>query len=240
MKNINLRKELQEAETKITQAGLFNQVMDWLESDVIQEDRIKDLLRAEASHTVTISPELVDKQSAFSIAAIKKTAVKFRLRFLDSHFYTGEIPAEAIAKIRRLESESGTALSRFYILAPAKKFKLGDCNEDPLLFVPLNDGRYYLVHKWGNDLKWYRSLLKFPMRNWQTMVFTLLLMNTAITLLMPSALFITGEETSYMNSGRVIFFFWINLLTAAIFSYVGFAFNFTFSRHNWNSKYFND
>lgn len=240
MKNINLRKELQEAENRINQASLFNQVMQWLEADLSREEQIREILRSEQHHVTTVSPHLVNQRDTFSMAAIKKTAIKYRLRFLDSHLFKGEIPAEAIAKIRRLEKKSNTQLNRFYILAPAQKFQLTDCNEDPLLFVPLSNGKYFLVHQWGKDLKWYRQLVKFPMKNWQTMMVSLLVLNLAITLLMPSTLFITGDETAFINSGRIIFFLWINLLMAAIFSYIGFAFNFTFSRHNWNSKFFND
>ena len=36
-------------------------------------------------------------------------------------------------------------------MAPSALFRL-EKTDDPLLFVPLGNNYYYLVHKWGNDL----------------------------------------------------------------------------------------
>lgn len=240
MKHINLRKELQEAENRIMQSSLLDQVEGWLNEEQERDQEIRQNLQAENPQGLLLSPHLVDETSTYSLAAIKKVAVKYRLRFLKSHLFRGDIPSEAISKIKHLEDCSLTKLSGFYILAPAKRFQLSDCNEDPLLFVPLANGKYHLVHQWGDDMKWYRKWTSFPMQNWRTMLFTILVFNLAFTLLMPNAAFAMGEETPFINSGRIIFFLWINLLMAAIFSYVGFAFNFTFSKHNWCSKFFND
>lgn len=240
MKHINLRKELQEAENRIIQAGLIDQVLDWLNEEQERDIEIRKAIHSGNEHNILLSPYFVHDDATFSLAAIRKVAIKYRLRFLNSQLFKGEIPNEAIAKVKRLEDRSLTRLNRFYILAPAKQFQLGDCNDDPLLFVPLSNGKFYLVHQWGNDLKWYRKWAKFPLRNWFTLTLTLLVMNLSLTMLMPTSAFAMGEESAFLNSGRIIFFFWINLLVAAIFSYAGFAFNFTFSKHNWNSKFFND
>ncbi len=50
-------------------------------------------------------------------------------------------------------------LRGFKVMAPAARFKLCDSDADPLLFVPVGKDHYYLVHKWGGDLRWHRALL---------------------------------------------------------------------------------
>jgi len=34
----------------------------------------------------------------------------------------------------------------------------------PLLFAQLTDNSYYLIHKWGNDLAWYKKYLYLPLQ----------------------------------------------------------------------------
>ncbi|MBK6882660.1 MAG: hypothetical protein IPH05_06905 [Flavobacteriales bacterium] len=67
--------------------------------------------------------------------------------------------------IRRLERKAETPLSGFLFMAPSTQFKLCDSEVDPLLFVPLGDDRFYLVHKWGNDLDRARAILNWPFRS---------------------------------------------------------------------------
>lgn len=240
MKNINLQEALFEAENRKIASGLIDQVSRWLNDEANRDEEIWRALRSDATEQALLHPQFVQAPSTYSIEAIQSVAVKYRLRFLKSHRFKGEIPSEAISKIKQLENRSHTPLKEFYILAPARQFKLGDCNEDPLLFVPLSNGRYHLIHQWGNDLSWYRQWLNFPLKNWRTLTFTILAATGILSLLMPNSAFSAGESMGYLNSGRIVFFFWINLLMAAVLSYAGFAFNFTFSKHNWNSKFFND
>ena len=54
-------------------------------------------------------------------------------------------------KIKSLEKTHNTNIGDFKIMAPSALFRL-EKTDDPLLFVPLGNNYYYLVHKWGNDL----------------------------------------------------------------------------------------
>lgn len=239
MKNVNLRKALGEAESRNVENGLIDQITNWLNEEETQERNIWNALGSPADEAPALAPFHVDQKSCFSREAIKSVAVRYRLRFLESHLFKDDIPHEAIAKIKHLENRTHTPLKQFYILAPAERFKLSDCNQDPLLFVPLSNGKYYLIHQWGNDLKWYRQWLNFPAQNWRTLGITVLGLTALLSMILPNSFFASGEEVPYLNSGRIIFFFWINLIMAATLSYAGFAFNFTFSKYNWNSKFFN-
>ena len=83
---------------------------------------------------------------------IEKIAIKHRLRFLPTKFFKNQIPQEAIFKIKEIEKSNSTEIKKFFILAPSSAFDLEDCNKDPLLFIPLKNNQYYMVHKWGSDL----------------------------------------------------------------------------------------
>ena len=239
MKNVNLKDALLHREHHTPESRLLDEVKAWLSTDITRDEEILQAMRQTPKRGEGLPAQFADRSLCFSVESIRTIAIKYRLRFLPSNRFRGEIPPEALSKIRRLENKSGKRLEEFYILAPAKKFKLGDCNEDPLLFVPVSDGKYLFIHQWGGDISWYRQWMSFPLKSWRTLILSVLTLITVFTLLMPNSFFANGTEVSYLSSGRIIFFLWLNLVTAATLSFAGFAFNFTFSAQNWNSKYFN-
>jgi hypothetical protein len=240
MKDINLLNELNEAEQHPRKSSIIDWVNHLLSEESAHETRIMESIGQSGEKKITLSAEGLDQRRIFSEEAIRQVAVTYRLRFLSSHLFKSEIPKEAIQRIKQLEKASKTELTTFYLLAPAKQFQLSDCNEDPLLFAPLTDGRFYLVHQWGTDLKWYRKISKFPMQSIGALAFTVLAAALLLSLLLPTSFFDTQPDAGYFSSGRLVFFIWINLLMAAVLSYVFFAFNFTFSKSNWKSRFFND
>ena len=74
------------------------------------------------------------------------------------------IPEEAISQIRMIEKNHNTTLEDFKIVAPSKVFDLINY-DDPLLFVPMGNEYYYLIHKWGNDIRPLRKLPVSPIKN---------------------------------------------------------------------------
>ncbi len=115
----------------------------------------------------------------FSRAAIKKVCHAYGLRFLLSSHYKGALDegiAPAIEDLKRANRGSLPLFSGSYgvpsfcIAAPAESFDLKPRPKDPLLFCALGDGRYYLVHKWGNDLSIMRRVTTFVAnyRGWFT------------------------------------------------------------------------
>lgn len=101
-----------------------------------------------------------DENRVFHISQIKKVAIKFYLRFLNTSYYKGGIDELIPAKV--LEAETNYNIicdqKRMFILAPKQNFKLTKNPKDPLLFYKINDEYYYLIHKWGNDLNIFRRL----------------------------------------------------------------------------------
>ena len=84
--------------------------------------------------------------------------------------YKGTIDVEVPQKIREFQKkiegtklEKGHSFDKYHVVAPLSTFILKK-DEDPLLFYPIGDGLYYLVHKWGTDMNAFRSIAFFPIR----------------------------------------------------------------------------
>ena len=92
------------------------------------------------------------------------------------------------SKNKSLEKTHNTNIGDFKIMAPSALFRL-EKTDDPLLFVPLGNNYYYLVHKWGNDLHPFRKLIMWPFKNIWNLLFTILLFSFLVTEITPLTLF---------------------------------------------------
>ena len=197
------------------------------------KSRVKSTLETpNNSYVNTLTFDALDFDKIFHIDSIKKLCINYRLRFLDTHLFKGEYPKELYSIIPNLENDHKIQLKDFKIMAPSKLFRL-KTKEDPLLFVPIGNGYYYLVHKWGDDLKSYRKILVWPFKNINTLIFTsiiLSLLSTAIG----SALFNDFSDTQLL----VIFIFNIKTFVFVTF-YLLFMMRKNFNESIWNSKYKN-
>ena len=176
----------------------------------------------------------LETERIFHRDTIKKTCINYRLRFLDIDYFKGEIPVEAIESIQALEQAHNTELQNMKIVAPSKLFKLKNA-DDPLLFVPIGNQYYYLIHKWGNDLHPLRQLLMWPFKNIVTSTLSILLLSLVLTLFMPLNLF-SAEPTW---SDFILIFMFMFKSIAAIVIYYSFAAGKNFSRAIWDSTYYN-
>lgn len=109
----------------------------------------------------------------FSENQIKSICMKYRLRFLPTCYYKGEVDVrgcsvnlEALKKAmekdpKRTVMSPKSISDRMFIVAPASSFRLTRKPVDPLLFFKVSDEKYYLLHKWGNDLSVFRRLISY-------------------------------------------------------------------------------
>ncbi|MGB5497343.1 MAG: hypothetical protein WBM77_00255 [Maribacter sp.] len=178
--------------------------------------------------------DLLASERIYHLHHIKKICIDYRLRFLDSRYFKGDIPKEAISKIKQLEKENGTNLKGFKIVAPSKLFKLKDKN-DPLLFVPLGNDYFYFIHKWGNDLHPLRKALMWPFKNIVNLAWVVFALSYFVTLMFPLGLF-TNTTSGY--EFWILFFFMFKSLVAVVIFY-GVAKGKNFSNAIWRSKYYN-
>jgi hypothetical protein len=165
---------------------------------------------------------------------IKKICIDYRLRFLDLAFFKGDIPVEVIEIVQALEQEHNTELRHLKIVAPSKLFKLKN-SDDPLLFVPMGNQYYYLIHKWGNDLHPLRRLMMWPFKNIITSIVSILLLSLMLTSFMPLTLF--SAEPNWSDFLLIFLFMFKSI--AAIVIYYSFAAGKNFSRAIWDSTYYN-
>jgi hypothetical protein len=153
---------------------------------------------------------------------------------LDLDYFKGDVPVEAIESIQALEQAHNTELQNMKIVAPSKLFKLKNA-DDPLLFVPIGNQYYYLIHKWGNDLHPLRKLLMWPFKNIITSILSILLLSLILTSFMPLTLF--RAEPNW--SDFILIFMFMFKSIAAIVIYYAFAAGKNFSRAIWDSTYYN-
>jgi len=214
---------------------LIEAVYQLLKEDEAREEQIQK--RLEGSRKVVQNKfdfDLLETDKIYHLDQIKKICIDYRLRFLDSKYFKGEIPREGISKIKSLEKEHGITVEGFKIIAPSKLFRLED-KDDPLLFAPIGNGYYYLIHRWGNDLHPLRKVLAWPFKNIVNLTALVLLISYLATLLVPEGLF---SKSSSQAEFWIIYFFMFKSIASVVIFY-GFALGKNFNPAIWNSKYFN-
>ncbi|WP_317194397.1 hypothetical protein [Psychroflexus sp. ALD_RP9] len=179
--------------------------------------------------------DLLESKNIYHISHIQKICIDYRLRFLDSSYFKNEIPFEAIQKIKNLEQEHETELKGFKIMAPSKLFKLENA-DDPLLFAPIGNDYYYLIHKWGNDLSPFRKLAMWPFKCFENFMLTVFIAALITTSLVPNGFFMDPE-----NAGTEFFLLFIFMFKwiGGVALYYGFAKGKNFNEAIWKSKYYN-
>ena len=233
---IDIEEELRNLRSKrIDEQQILKEVEQIFAENDIQRQKISTTL-TEKSDDInnTFDFELLETSQIFHYSDIKKICVTYRLRFLDSRFFKGDFPEEAISEIRYLEKEHQTKLRNFKIVAPSKLLKLENA-DDPLLFAPLGDGYYYLIYKWGRDLHPLRKLLMWPYKNFDNLAFTVVFVSILITLLAPMHWF-----TQSPSIGHYIFLFMIILNgVGGMVLFYGIAKGKNFNNDIWDSKFYN-
>lgn len=188
LNTVNLYEQLEKIKEKNPSEAILEEVNDLLQSEVDRDNRIIDSIGGNPNKK-WINEELLDPDKIYSLDQIQKLCIKYRLRFLDSKHFKGEIPYEAISKIKELEKNLGTELQDFKIIAPKELFKLTDKDSDPILMLPLSKDRFYFIHKWGGDISVLRSIMAFPMRNFMSMFWFLAGLALVFSLLIPTPSF---------------------------------------------------
>ena len=193
-----------------------------------------DVVKPHQLNTNQFDFDRLETNRIFHLDTIKKICIEYRLRFLDMAFFKGDIPVEATEKVQALEQEHNTELRHLKIVAPSKLFKLKN-SDDPLLFVPMGNQYYYLIHKWGNDLHPLRRLMMWPFKNIITSIVSILLLSLMLTSFMPLTIFSAEQNWSDF---LLIFLFMFKSI-AAIVIYYSFAAGKNFSRAICDSTYYN-
>ena len=236
IKKTNIEERLQYLKNKQTnEQDILQAVHKLLAVDNHKDDLVSETLSKsnDANHNDFVF-DLLETERIYQLEHIKEICINYRLRFLDSKYFKGELPYEAILKIKSLEKKHNTKLNGFKIIAPSKLFKLENA-DDPLLFAPIGNGYYYLIHKWGNDLNPFRKILMWPYKSFGNLIIATLLVSLIATGLFPEGVF--SNKPNSTQAGMIFFFIFKSI--AAVVIYYGFAAGKNFNTAIWNSKYFN-
>ncbi len=168
LNTVDLHKQLDKIKKKHPAPSIEDEIANILEQGSQTDQRIlSSIEKGDANQLIDESK--LDPNKIYSLDQIEKLCIKYRLRFLDSKHFKGEIPYEALVKVKEVEKELDMELGHFKIIAPKELFKLTDKDSDPILMLPLSKDRFYFIHKWGGEISSLRSILAFPMRNFMSM-----------------------------------------------------------------------
>ena len=128
--------------------------------------------------------------------------------------------------------------NQYYILASVAFFLAKDPYAAPLLFSLSEDGRYELICQWGNEMPWYIPIIKYPYRDFRSMVFSSLIFGLTVVTL--SSLLGHFDTSNIFKS--ILIQVPILVLFAGVFSTLalcwGLVTHTDFSSDNWNSRFF--
>ena len=237
LRRTNIEQKLQQTRKKaLADSDLLEQVRNILAEDDLKEDAIIARMKSPQKPTPrnSFNFDLLETQHIYHIDQIRDICVNYRLRFLDTRYFKNEIPQEALSKIKQLEKEHDTTLRGFKIVAPSKMFKLENA-DDPLLFAPIGNGYFYLIHKWGNDLNAFRKIFAWPFKSFENLIIITILISLLAAYAVPNGIF--SKDTSGVQF-LLIFFFTFKSIASMVL-YYSFAAGKNFNTAIWNSKYFN-
>lgn len=220
---------------QVSESQLMQEVFHALQTEPTSLKRIRATLSGGSEEDGNaLNFELLQTSRIFHLEQIRKICIDYRLRFLDAKYFKGKLPPAALLEIEQLEKAHDTAIKGYKIMAPSRLFKLED-KDDPLLFMPIGNGYYYLVYQWGNDLHPLRRILVWPFKSLVNLTILVLLISYLATWLVPDGVF---SRTNTTAEFWLIFFFMFKSIGAVVIFY-GFALGKNFNPAIWNSKYYN-
>ena len=233
---VNLQKKLLSDRNRfVSENDLMDEIKSIFDQDDLIRTEIRQKLRTDSSTKQNVfNLDLLETDKIFHLEQIKNICVDYRLRFLDSSLFKNEIPEEAVSIIKNLEKSHNTILDGFKIMAPSKLFHLKNF-DDPLLFVPIGNDYFYLVHKWGGELNPFRKLAVRPFRNLSSFFALLLVISMVLAFITPYD--ILGQVSPEIF--RMLSFMFIFKSLAGIALYYCFWKGKNFNEAIWNSKYYN-
>ena len=153
MKKVNLFEELlQERKKQINSDELSSILKNIWEEGNSKKERITQSLKEANNGNFNQLKFDEMEQKYLSQGHNKNICVRYRLRFLDSNLFKGEYPKNITKIISDIEKKHDTNLNNFMIMAPSKLFKIKS-PDDPILFIPIGNNYYYLIHKWGRRIQ---------------------------------------------------------------------------------------
>ena len=232
---IDLHKKLIKERKKAVKS---EDIIDWVysvfdEIDVTNSSILERLSASPISRDVNnFTIDEVDTNAIFHISQIEKICVNYRLRFLDTKYFKGSYPDKVMEKIKDIEKKHETVLDGFKIIAPSKLFRL-DKADDPLLFAPMGNGYYYLIHKWGTDIHPLRKIKYWSIKNVENLGVSIFAISFLFTILTKDIIY---GDTAHAGHLFMLFLFYVKGVVGMLFLF-GASSGKNFSQYCWLSRY---
>lgn len=233
--SVNIVKKLDEQRSQNT---VLKEAKSILSEEFLHEIGIFDRLDSQNQKGDYPDISLLNESRVYSLNEIENVCIKYRLRFLDTAFFRGNIPTEAINKIKEIENKTGVDLKELHIVAPSRRFKLEDCDKDPLLFAHIGNNQFYLIHKWGRDLSWFRKFLVYPLRSIETFAVSLITLAAIIAVVTPDDLLSLDPVALDIPYLRIAWFLKALIALGSISALILAAFHKSFSSAQWKDNLF--
>jgi len=215
---------------------LIDEAYSILNRDLFHEKKVLSNLTLYNRSFEQIDEDDADVLDVFAEKDIKEICIAYRLRFIDSQFYKKEIPYAAILKIKDLNVKYRKNLKGFKIMAPIESFRSDAEDKELLLFAPTNNGNYCLIYKWGAPLNKNRAWLYWPMRRFETLMITVLVISAILAFSLPTRLIWLPEHSPWWGMYRLGALLHIFIFNLGFTAYLTFAFSNNLSASSWNSS----
>lgn len=182
-----------------------------------------------------LDDEELQPEKIYTQSQIKSVCKKLHLRFLPSQAFEGEVPYEAVLKIEELNAKYRKGLKHFRIMSTKTFFSEHDGKDQAMLFAQTIYGNYYHIHTWGKKLSGWRRAKYFVLRNFESLIFALLIFSLAEALALPDRYLSTDTRATYFSMYRMAAFFHLLILNAGLTIFLLFAFHVSFAENNWDT-----
>ncbi len=236
LEKINLQQKLEQFRNKeTTEKALLEEVRSILKAEQDQEEKILQRIEnGDGNQSNNFEFDLLESGRIYHLSHIKEICSNYRLRFLNTRYFKGELPHEAVIEVKKLEKAHNIILQGFHILAPAEYFRLEDA-DDPILFAPLGNGYFYLIYKWGRDLHPLRRIMMWPLKNVETLAIFSLLFSFLMTFVIREVFFARFRS----DAEFIILFMYTFKSVVGLTLFYGISLGKNFSSAIWNSKFYN-
>jgi hypothetical protein len=235
---VDIEKELESVRSRTRMGAdiVLDETRRILNRDLFTEKKILENLGQYNKAFELVDDDKVDQDAIFHLAEIRRAAIVWRLKFLESRCLKSEIPYEAVLKIKEFDERQGKELKHFRVLSLPTAFRSANEIRQTLLFAMTVNENYYLIHRWGKPLSRWRKYIWLPFRTFEFLVITVLLVTLAVTMSLPTWLITLDPRAEYWSGYRTAAFLHIFIFNLGFTAFITFAFTKNFSSSIWNRE----
>jgi len=166
----------------------------------------------------------------FSLSDIRKICIRYRLFFCEFEAREDNIPYPAWLALCEWNKREKKKIRKVYLCSPDPS----DHRQPYLAFLPTLTENYLLYYHSPEPIPFKRKILFFPVRSFETVFVTVMLIAAILAVSLPTRLIWLPEGAPYWGMYRVAAFFHIFIFLTGLSTYGLFAFSGHLSAQQWN------